>query len=419
MARQSDPRQQLILRIDLEGTERETWREITIDGTAGLDELADAILIAFGWTGTGTHQFGSAWPARALALVGSRPDADGWGDELSSHGRDERLRPLVRRVRRPDAWREYHSYYSDDDDIICDHAWNVAEAVGHAGDELVFEYRQRELVDDRPVRGWRHRIRRVDSSLRPFGASTATILGGAGLVPRDLAEAAYGELGDPDELHLLEHEFDVRFGARSRSALGLESCGSSLDAAVWGASVVARRALRMDLLRLGILSSVEVDAELAERVIAPIRDILRRAAASDGVEPADLGELGDDLRELRLLRRHKGRLHTLAEVRDRALEHPLKLWSVLAARLMAAGSRRYTLTVSTQIAEFAIDLTRGEHEVRTFAFDEAHRDVISAGSGVPDFNRVLRVLVAIGLVDEDGVPIHPAAVLFAMTMLRS
>src|SRR5699024_4200688 len=128
-----------------------------------------------------------------------------------------------------------------------------------------------------------------------------------------------------------------RFGARSRSALGLESCGSSLDAAVWGASVVARRALRMDLLRLGILSSVEVDAELAERVIAPIRDILRRAAASDGVEPADLSELGDDLRELRLLRRHKGRLHTLAEVRDRALEHPLKLWSVLAARLMAAG----------------------------------------------------------------------------------
>jgi hypothetical protein len=327
----------------------------------------------------------------------------------------------VRRVGRPEAWREHHSYYySDDDDIVCDHAWNVAEAVGHAGDELVFEYRQRELdYDSEPERAWRHRVRRVESSVRPFGASTAAIIAGAGLIPRDLTEGAYGELGDPARLQLLEHEFEVRFGAASGGALGLPGCGGSLHAAVRGASVAARRALRMDLIGLGIFDTDEVDAELAERVTAPIRDLLRLAAGPEGVDPSELGELGDDLRELRLLRRNKGRLHTLAEVRDRAMEHPLKLWSVLAARLMTAGSRRYSLSVSPQIAEFAIDLARGEHEVRTFAFDEAYREHGSAASGVLDFNRVLRVLVAMGLVDEDAVPLEPTARLFAVAMLRS
>ncbi|WP_157002058.1 IS1096 element passenger TnpR family protein [Agromyces laixinhei] len=417
MRRRSDPQQQLILRIDLERAEHETWREIAIDGTARLDQLADAIVIAFGWTGTGTHAFGSTWPGWCMTEYGSyEHDLPGAANRV---GAPERIRPLGRRDRRPDAWREY-SYYPDADEFACEHAWTVAEAVEQLGDDFVFEYRRHEPDYDRdPPPGWRHRIRAIESSKRPLGATTATVVAGAGLIPRDIAESAYGELADPAQLHLLEHEFEVRFGAGTAGRLGFAKHGLSLDDAVAGASVAARRALRMDLVDAGILLAHEIEREVAERVTTPIRDILRLAAAPDGVEPSSLGELGDDLHALRLLRRSKGRLHTLAEVRDRVMERPLELWRVLAARLMNAGAPRYSPSTSSKIAEFAVELARAEREVRTFAFDEAHRDAGGAGSRVLDFNRVLRVLVAMGLVDEDGAPSDPAARPFAMTMLKS
>ena len=150
-------------------------------------------------------------------------------------------------------------------------AWSIADALHRSGGALAFAYHQRDVVSGGrdPGRTWLHHIRSLDRADRPSSPHPAMIIAGSGLVPRDLAEHAYGELGDPTNLQLLASEFAVRFGRPSSNALGFETGDwPALSSALAGLSIAARRALRMDLVELGLLSSADVEPEVAEHVTA-------------------------------------------------------------------------------------------------------------------------------------------------------
>ncbi|GAA1058499.1 hypothetical protein GCM10017608_25860 [Agromyces luteolus] len=443
-SRTGAPRARLALRVELVSLGGDPpWRTISIDPAVGLDRLADAIMLAFGWTGAGSWRFGTRhtpWWGR---------DADAWGSGILTPAR-----PIARRAGGEggshfgsDGYRYgvAGSAYDEDPyaDDPCgydgrtrqhDREWNVDQVVERFGGELEFEYRQ---VDLGGVRGsgagagaaavrsgptWRHRIV-VDSGLDAATSDTfapsAALLGGAGTVPRLGTEAAYGELGDPSDRAALDHEFDLMFGSTS---FGLPFDGPTwapLDAALSGSSAPARRALRMDLFGLGALEPPIVDGEQVVRALAPIRELLRSGADTDGVDIEAAGALGDDLKTLRLARVQKGILRTYVTVRDTLLDDPLALWHTLAERLMHDSSSS-SYRSRSDVAERAVDLVCGDRDVRRFAFDEAHRRSWSAAR-TSEFGptRLDRMLATLELVDAEGRIAHPNARAFGIAMLRS
>ena len=406
--RTSATRAHLTLRIDLDSVDAPVWRSLILDPALGLSDLAEAILLAFGWTGTGTWRFGTShtpWWGR---------DADAWGCRALTPTRSGHARPYGY----DDEWPQ------PEPEPACRREWTIDEVTDRFDGHLDFEYRQLGLGDrGEPGPSWRHRIAVTgrDGASSRSSVPRAAVLGGVGTVPRIGAEDAYGELGDPAWREAMAHEFELAFGSSSNGIPG--STGNSwtaLDAAVAGASDAARRALRIDLVELGALMRAQADPVHVATATEPIRDLLRSAASPDGIDLASCGPLGDDLRELRLVRVQKGRLRTLAVTRDRLLDDPAALWAALAERLISPG---YSAAYHRQpdIAELAIDLVLGDHttrDVRRFAFDEAHRHH-RRGLGDADLNRVKRMLHTMGLTDDDGRGIHPAARAFGLAMIRS
>ncbi len=403
------PRPRLTLRVDLDGVASPVWRVLSLDAELGLNGLAEAILLAFGWTGTGTWRFGTKhtpWWGR---------DADAWAYGAltpARYGRHPRPSHL------DDDWRGPQS------DGSFRGEWTVGEVADRFDGRLEFEYRQLGLNGEHgePGPAWRHHI----TITEPDGASSrsslgsAVMLGGVGRVPRTGGEAAYGELADPDWHQAIGHEFDRVFGESTASAY--EGDGRrwiSLDAAITGASEAAGRALRIDLARLGALTPSPPHPDHVAAATAPIRDLLRTAAAPDGIDFAESGPLGNDLKELRFARVQKGRLRTYAHDRDQLLDDPAALWSALAERMIGPGYAS-ARTRQPEIAELAVNLALGDrgHGVRRFAFDEAYgrsgRRLVDS-----DLDRVKRVLATMGLTDDEGRAIHPAAPAFGFAMLQS
>ncbi len=433
--RTSATREHLTLRIDLDGVDEPTWRSLILDPTLGLSALAEAILLAFGWTGTGTWRFGTShtpWWGREADALGCGALTPARSGSERSYGGSER--PYGAYDRQP--YQYAHSgherpYWHDDwrepeHGPACRREWTIGEVTDRFDGHLEFEYRQLGLDGERGETGpsWRHRIAVTgrDAASSRSSVPRVALLGGSGLVPRVGTEAAYGELGDPAWHEAMANEFDLAFGASAYDFHGpSDHRWRALEAAVTGASDAARRALRIDLVELGGSPPEPADPESMATATAPIRDLLRAAAASGGVDLASCPPLGEDLRMLRLARVQKGRLLTLAYVRDRLLDDPDALWTDLAERLIGAG---YSAAYHPQsdIAEFAIDLVRGDRDlpdVRRFAFDEAHR---RNGRGRPDdadLNLVKRMLSTMGLTDDDGRGIHAAARAFGLAMLRS
>ncbi|GAA1061811.1 hypothetical protein [Agromyces bracchium] len=432
------PRARLMLRVELVSIDGDPpWRAISIDPSLGLDRLADAIMLAFGWTGAGSWRFGTMhtpWWGR---------DADAWGPGILTPAR-----PIARRSDRAGEYRSGsdgygygaagHGYvddrYADDPcgyDRTYEHdrEWNVDQVVERFGGELEFEYRQ---VDLGSVRGrgagavrsgptWRHRIvveSALDAATSDTFAPSAALLGGAGTVPRIGTEAAYGELGDPSDRAALDHEFDLMFGSTSFGRPFDGPTWAPLDTALSGSSAPARRALRMDLVGLGALEPPIVDGEQVVRALAPIRELLRSSADPDGVDVEAAGALGDDLKALRLARVQKGILRTYVTVRDTLLDDPLALWHTLAERLMHDSSSS-SYRSRSDVAERAVDLVCGDRDVRRFAFDEAHRQSWSAAR-TSEFGptRLDRMLATLELVDAEGRIAHPNARAFGIAMLR-
>ncbi|WP_430647436.1 hypothetical protein [Agromyces sp. GXS1127] len=435
-SRTGAPRARLTLRVELVTIDGDPpWRAISIDSTVGLDRLADAIMLAFGWTGAGSWRFGTthtpwwgreadAWgsgiltPARPIARRsdggGYGPGSDGYRYGAAGYGYDE-----DRYAGDP--------YGCDDRASEDDRGWNVGQVVERFGGELEFEYRQVDLgrvegtgpVGTGPT--WRHRVRLdsgLDAATSDTAAPTAALLGGEGTVPRNGTEAAYGELGDPVDRAALDHEFELMFGSDAAHRPAGDASWRPLDAAMSGSSAPGRRALRMDLVALGVLEPPTLDAEQVVHALAPIRQLLRAAADPDGVDVDAAGPLGDDLKALRFARVQKGIMRTYVPVRDTLLGDPVALWHTLAARLMEDG-RTGSHRSRADVAERAVDLVCGDRDVRRFAFDEAHRRAWSASRssefGPARLDRLLRVLE---LVDGDGRIAHPNARAFGLAMLR-
>lgn len=400
----------LTVRIDLDDVDVPAWRSLILDPELGLADLAEAILLAFGWTGTGTWRFGTShtpWWGR---------DADAWGCRALTPARPRHVSPYGY----DDEWRRHEA------DPDCHREWTVGEVTDRFDGQLEFEYRQLGLDGERgePGPAWRHRIMVTgrDAASSRSSIPRAAMLGGSGTVPRVGTEGAYGELGEPSWHAALTHEFDLAFGGSSNDlAYSIGSDWNGLDAATGGASDPARRALRIDLVRLGALAPARVDPEHVATATAPIRDLLRSACAPEGIDLAASGSLGDDLRVLGLARVQKGRLRTLAATRDRLLDDPVALWTALAERLTRPGySSAYARR--PEVAEFATDLVLGDattRDVRRFAFDEARRHPDARRLGDVDLTRARRLLAAMGLTNDHGRPIHPAARAFGLAMIRS
>jgi hypothetical protein len=402
-------RAHLTLRIDLDDVDVPAWRSLILDPELGLSDLAEAILLAFGWTGTGTWRFGTShtpWWGR---------EADTWGCRALTPARIRHVSPYGY----DDDWRHPEA------EPACHREWTVGEVTDRFDGRLEFEYRQLGLDGERgePGPAWRHRVvvTERDAASSRSSLPRAAMLGGSGTVPRLGTEGAYGELGDPSWHVALTHEFDLAFGGSSNDLLGSSGNGwSGLDAAVGGASDAARRALRIDLIGLGALAPVQVDPQHAATATAPIRDLLRSATAPDGIELAASGSLGDDLRAVGLARVQKGRLRTLAATRDRLLDDPVALWTDLAERLTRPGYS-FAYARRPEVAELAIDLVLGDattSDVRRFAFDEARSHPDARRLGDADVTRARRLLSAMGLTDDHGRPIHPAARAFGFAMIR-
>jgi hypothetical protein len=405
--RTSATRAHLTLRIDLDDVDVPAWRSLILDPELGLSDLAEAILLAFGWTGTGTWRFGTShtpWWGR---------DADAWGCRAFTPARPRHASPYGY----DDEWRHPES------EPDCHREWTIGAVTDRFGGQLDFEYRQLGLDGEHGEPGpvWRHRIvvTERDGASSRSSVPRAAMLGGGGTVPRIGTEGAYGELGDPSWRAALGHEFDLAFGAPANDITGSTGNGwSGLDAAVRDASDAARRALRIDLVERGALLPVQVDPVHLATATAPIRDLLRSAAGPEGIDLAACGSLGDDLRVLGLARVQKGRLRTLVVTRDRLLDDPAALWSALAERLIQPGY----YTRRPEVAEAALDLVLGdapEHDVRRFAFDEARNHADPRRLGDADVTRLRRMLSVMGLTDEDGRPIHTAARAFGLAMIRS
>lgn len=414
--RTSATRAHLTLRIDLDGIDDPIWRSLILDPTLGLSALAEAIMVAFGWTGTGTWRFGTShtpWWGR---------DADAWGCGALTPARSRH----DHRYGYDDEWLEPES------EPACRREWTIGQVTDRFDGHLEFEYRQLGLDGERGERGetgetgpiWRHRIAVTERDAASSRSSVprAAILGGAGTVPRVGTEGAYGELGDPAWHEAMAQEFELAFGASSHGIPGsTDRRWTALDAATTGASDAARRALRIDLIELDALAPAQADPAHMATATAPIRELLRSAASPEGIDLASCGPLGDDLRVLHLARVQKGRLYTLAVVRNRLLDDPAALWAALAERLISPG---YSSSYHRQpdVAELAIDLVCGDRDVRDvrrFAFDEARHRGGRGRLGDADVNRVKRMLSTMGLTDDDGRGIHPAARAFGLAMLRS
>ena len=411
--RTSATRAHLTIRIDLDGVDDPTWRCLILDPALGLSALAEAILLAFGWTGTGTWRFGTShtpWWGR---------ETDAWACGALTPARSRHDHPY----RYDDEWRESAA------EPACHREWTIGQVTDRFDGHLEFEYRQLGLDGEHGETGpaWRHRIVVTgrDSASSRSSVPRAAMLGGAGTVPRVGTEAAYGELGDPAWHQAMAHEFELAFGASTNDIPGsIHHRWTALDAAITGASDAARRALRIDLIELGADLPVQADSAHMATATAPIRELLHSAASPDGIDLASCGPLGDDIRALRLARVQKGRLHTLAAVRNHLLDDPAALWAALAERLISPG---YSISYYRQpdVAELAVDLARGDRDVRDvrdvrrFAFDEAHRGGGRGRPGDTDLNLVKRMLATMGLTDDGGRGIHPAARAFGLTMLRS
>ncbi len=403
------PRPRLTVRVDLDGVASPVWRVLSLDAELGLNGLAEAILLAFGWTGTGTWRFGTThtpWWGR---------DADAWAYGALTPARYGRH---PRPYHRDDDWRGPQS------DGSFRGEWTVGEVADRFDGGLEFEYRQLGLNGEHgePGPAWRHHltITEPDGASSRSSVGSAVMMGGVGRVPRVGGEAAYGELGDPDWHVAIGHEFDRVFGESTIGAYGgTGRRGSSLDAAITGASEAAGRALRIDLIRLGTPTPVQPDREHIAAVTAPIRDLLRAAAAPDGIDFAASGSLGSDVKELRFARVQKGRLRTFAHDRDQLLDDPAALWTALAERITGTGYAS-ARTRQPEVAELAVDLALGDRgrDVRRFAFEEAYgrggRRLVDS-----DLDRVKRVLATMGLTDDEGRAIHPAAPAFGLAMLQS
>jgi hypothetical protein len=412
--RSSAPRARLTLHIELATIDGDPpWRALTIDPSLGLASLADAILLAFGWTGTGVWRFGTTrtpWWGR---------DADSWGCGILTPARP----PADRSHGYDEEWYGDDRYRTAEQTHRCEREWSIDQVLERFGDGLEFEYRQLDLEPGRDNAGatWRHRIVAgdLDTASSTASAPDAMLLGGAGTIPRIGAEAAYGELGDPERRAALDHELMLHFGSPASvgQPFGTPSW-APLDAAMTGSSAAARRALRMDLVELGALQPARLDVTQVEHAITPIRELLRSAAHADGVDADSNGPLGDDLRALRFARVQKGVLRTLVPVRNTLMDDPVALWYALAERLMNdghAGPNRW----AADVAERAVDLVCGDGDVRRFAFDEAHRRVWH-GTHASEFgpSRLDRILTTLELIDDDGRAAHPNARAFGFAMLR-
>lgn len=403
-------RAHLTLRVDLDDVDVPVWRSLILDPELELSDLAEAIVLAFGWTGTGTWRFGTShtpWWGR---------DADAWGCRALTPARPRR----VSRYGYDEEWGH------PEPEPACRREWTIGEITDRFGGQLDFEYRQLGLDGElgEPGPAWRHRIvvTERDAASSRSSIPRAAMLGGSGTVPRVGTESEYGELADPSWHEALAHEFELTFGEPSNHIPGWNGDGwTGLDLAVRGASDAARRALRIDLVALGALAPAQVDPEHVATATAPIRDLLRSATAPEGIDLAASGSLGDDVRALGLARVQKGRLRTLATTRDRLLDDPAALWSALAERLLQPGYSTYPAR-RPDLAEYTIDLVLGDpatRDVRRFAFDEARRHADARRLGDADLTRARRLLSTMGLTDADGRPIHPAARAFGLTMLRS
>ncbi|BDZ64122.1 IS1096 element passenger TnpR family protein [Agromyces mangrovi Wang et al. 2018] len=413
------PRPRITVRVELLDADEPTWREIAVDASRGLATLADAILLAFGWTGTGSWRFGTRhtpWWGR---------EADAWGRRM--------LTPA--RPHHPEAVDDYGGYGEGCQCSSCRYGtaydpdpgparvepeWTIDHVIDRFGGTLEFEYRSRDARLASTADARHHRITAGvrDGATTDASEPAAVLVDGAGTVPRSGSEAEFGELGDPTRRAALQHEFAVRFGPDPRHARPASAPGwEPLDQAIHGASAAARRALRMDLVELGALDPPVLDVEEVERGTAQIRAFLRAAEGPDGIDAEAAGELGDDLKAMHLVRTQRGRLLTLVAARDRFVADPVALWYEVAQQLM--GSAAYRGGAAIDVAERAVDLACGDHPVRRFAFDQA-RASGRMGYASSEFGRtrVDRMLARLGLVDADGGPDHPNARAFGFAMLR-
>ena len=413
------PRPRLTVRVELLDADEPTWREIAVDASRGLATLADAILLAFGWTGNGSWRFGTlhtpwwgreadAWGRRILTPA--RPHHRAAVDDFGGYGEGCQCSSC-----------RYGATYDTDPELQrVESEWTIDHVLERFGGTLEFEYRSRDARLGSTAGAWHHRITAGvhDAATTDASAPTAVLVDGAGTVPRSGSEAAYGELGDLSRRIALEHEFAARFGAGARLAQPGSAPGwEPLEQAIHGASAAARRALRMDLVELGALDPPVLDVAEVERSTTQIRAFLRTAEGPEGIDAEAAGELGEDLKAMHLVRTQRGRLLTLVAVRDRFVSDPVALWYELAQQLMAGVSYRDGAAID--VAERAVDLARGDHPMRRFAFDQA-RAAGRTGYATSEFGRtrVDRMLVRLGLIDASGEPAHPNARAFGFAMLR-
>ncbi|WP_353807688.1 IS1096 element passenger TnpR family protein [Agromyces sp. SYSU T00194] len=410
------PRPRLTVRVELRAGDDPPWREIAIDASLGLATLADAILLAFGWTGTGSWRFGTMhtpWWGR---------EADAWGQRILTPARPHHPAPVDEYGGYDEGCRCARCRYGDAVDWDpkvqrrVEPEWNLDHVLERFGGTLEFEYRPLDARSGTSDHTWRHRITVGvrDEATTDASAPSANLIDGAGAVPRSGTEAAFGELGDPTHRISLQHEFALRFGASDQVTQSVRAPGwEPLDVATRGAGEVARRALRMDLVELGALDPPMLDIEEVERGTAQIRALLRAAGGPDGIDAETAGELGDDLKALHLVRTQRGRMLTLVAVRDRILPEPVTLWYELARQLMSLSG------ADPEIAARAVDLACGGKTVRRFALEQA-RSAHRSGQYSSEFGptRVDRMLLRLGLVDADGRPGHSNARAFGFAMLR-
>jgi Plasmid pRiA4b ORF-3-like protein len=359
------------VRVDLQQTRPPLWRRLELSSDLFLDEVHTVIQLAFGWTDSHLHEFGS-------------------GPDLYNPGTELYLCP----------------YQVDEGDAgVPEEQVRLDEVLVDVGDKLYYLY---DFGDD-----WRHVIKLEAIIARADGSPRAVCTGGrrdgpaedcGGVYAYELISAAtdpanpeharavidfervFGDhvgLGAIDTTFLDVDEINAALGAEfpagvvsGRDRGGSGSLGSlpeplgELAAAI--RNPAARRELRRLLDAAGLDQAVLIDAETATRMVRPYSWLLDRVGA-DGIKLTGAGylppvhvaaafaELGLDeewigkgnredqtlpvlhLREsatkMGLLRKHRGML--VATSKGRALRgDPAGLWWYLAERMPPRSADR-------------------------------------------------------------------------------